>query len=133
MSVYVDKASNPLGRMKMCHMMADTLDELHAMADKIGMKRKWFQNNSDHPHYDLSLSKRALAIQNGAMEIDSRQLVDLVRKWRDWRTFAKLMIPYCKRCGNLVKQEEFGFSCSICQSLLFGDAVEWKAPKESQS
>lgn len=82
MPVYVDKASNPLGRMKMCHMMADTLDELHAMADKIGMKRAWFQNNPDHPHYDLSQTKRQLAIQSGAIEIDNYQLVELVRKWR---------------------------------------------------
>jgi hypothetical protein len=85
MSVYVDQASNPLGRMKMCHMMADTLEELHAMADKLGMKREWFQNDSDHPHYDLSQSKRQLAIQFGAVEVDSRQLVELVRKWRKSR------------------------------------------------
>ena len=85
MSVYVDKASNPLGRMKMCHMMADTLDELHAMADRVGMKREWFQNNPDHPHYDLSQSKRALVVQNGAIEIDGRQLIELIRKWRKKR------------------------------------------------
>jgi hypothetical protein len=82
MPVYVDKATNPFGRMKMCHMLADTLDELHAMADAIGMKREWFQNSKDHPHYDLSLTKRALALRHGAIEIDNRQLVTLVRKWR---------------------------------------------------
>jgi hypothetical protein len=83
MTVYVDKATNPFGRMKMCHMLADSLDELHAMADKIGMRREWFQNNPDHPHYDLSQSKRVLAIQQGALEIDTRQLVDLIRMWRN--------------------------------------------------
>lgn len=75
MSVYVDKAQNPYGRMKMCHMVADTLDELHAMAEKIGMKRTWFQDHPDHPHYDLSQSKRELAIQNGAIELERYQLV----------------------------------------------------------
>ena len=37
-------------------------------------------------------------------------------------------MPHCKRCGHIVKQEAFGFSCSTCDSLLFGDAVEWKVP-----
>ncbi len=79
MSVYVDNAINPYGRMKMCHMVADTLDELHAMADKIGMRRGWFQNHPDHPHYELSVSRRKIAIQNGAIEISSTQLVMLLR------------------------------------------------------
>jgi hypothetical protein len=69
--------------MKMCHMLADTPDELHAMADAIGLRREWFQDNKDHPHYDLSLTKRALALQNGAIEINNRQLVELLRKGRE--------------------------------------------------
>ena len=43
--VYVDDYNAPYGRMTMCHMMADTLEELHAMADKIGIARKWFQDH----------------------------------------------------------------------------------------
>jgi hypothetical protein len=82
MSVYVDGASNPYGRMKMCHMVADTLEELHAMADAIGIQRRWFQNDPDHPHYDIAQSKRALAVKHGAVEITSRQLVELIRKQR---------------------------------------------------
>jgi Zn finger protein HypA/HybF involved in hydrogenase expression len=41
-----------------------------------------------------------------------------------------IILPYCKRCGHVVKQEVFGYSCSYCKSLLFGTAVEWKKPKE---
>lgn len=82
MPVYVDKARNGYGRMLMCHMVADSLDELHAMADAIGIKRKWFQSES-HPHYDICQSKRKLAIQNGAVEVGRQELVALIRKHRD--------------------------------------------------
>lgn len=69
MSVYVDDMEAPFGRMKMCHMVADTLEELHAMADKIGVARKWFQSPTARPHYDICLAKKALALQAGAQPI----------------------------------------------------------------
>lgn len=69
MTVYVDDARIAYRRMKMCHMMADTADELHAMADRIGVARKWFQGD----HYDIALSKRRLAVAAGAVEITWRQ------------------------------------------------------------
>ena len=50
-----------------CHMTADTLEELHAMAAKIGLRRDWFQAKSSAPHYDLTASKRARALEAGAV------------------------------------------------------------------
>jgi hypothetical protein len=61
-SVYVDDMRARYGRMIMCHMLADTPAELHAMADRIGVARRWFQNKASTPHYDIALSKRALAV-----------------------------------------------------------------------
>jgi len=63
----------------MCHMVADTLIELHEMADLIGVARKWFQNHGKYPHYDICKSKRALAVTNGAVEVDRRELVRILR------------------------------------------------------
>lgn len=83
MSVYVDQPRFPYGRMIMCHMIADTLSELHAMADKIGIQRRWFQRNSRVPHYDICKSKRALAIKHGAQEVTPRELVTILRHARE--------------------------------------------------
>jgi len=78
MTVYVDNMhETPMGkygRMKMCHMIADTVEELHTMADKIGVARKWYQGppKTTRPHYDICTSKRALAVGHGAQEITMR-------------------------------------------------------------
>lgn len=74
MSVYVDDMEADFGRMKMCHMMADTTDELLTMADTIGVNRKWIQHpNTPREHFDIAKSKRALAVAAGAKEITWRE------------------------------------------------------------
>lgn len=76
MGVYVDNMRAAFGRMIMCHMIADTDDELHAMADRIGVARRWWQSpeKTSGSHYDIALSRRKLAVAHGAVEIDMRQL-----------------------------------------------------------
>lgn len=52
--VYVDNMNAPFGDMIMCHMIADSSEELLAMADKIGVKRKWLQYpGTKHEHFDI--------------------------------------------------------------------------------
>lgn len=80
MSVYVDDMRAPFGRMIMCHMAADTTAELLAMADVIGVARKWIQYpGTDKEHFDVSLGKRALAVAAGAHEVTARDLCQ--RRW----------------------------------------------------
>lgn len=78
MAVYVDDARNPLWRMLMCHMLADTEAELHAMAASIKVARKHFQRD----HYDICQAKRALAVTFGAVQITQRQAVKVRRAYR---------------------------------------------------
>lgn len=75
MTVYVDDMRAAKGRMIMCHMVADTDDELHAMAQRIGVSRVWWQSpeRTSGSHYDIALSKRGLAMRLGAVEITWRQ------------------------------------------------------------
>jgi len=85
-SVYVDKSEIRFGRMVMCHLIADTPAELHAMADGIGVARRWFQDpktmNVSTPHYDIAKSKKALAIAAGAIECERNDFIVHVRRIR---------------------------------------------------
>lgn len=87
MPVYVDDLMtcipNPNWRWsKSCHLIADTVDELHVFARRIGMKRTWFQNDSRLPHYDLNENRRRVAVKEGAIELDRREFVNKMRELR---------------------------------------------------
>lgn len=81
--VYVDDMKAKYGRMVMFHMVADTESELHAMANRIGVARRWRQKSgTPHSHYDICKAKRALAVQFGAVEIGRRELVEIIQRKR---------------------------------------------------
>ena len=68
--VYVDKSKTGYQGMVMCHMIADTHDELVSMADRIGVKRKWIQDAGTYrEHFDVCANMKQTAIKNGAKEI----------------------------------------------------------------
>lgn len=69
--------------MVMCHMVADTTDELLSMADRITLHRKWLQHGgSAEEHFDVSMGYRARAVANGAVEVSSRDIVQIIRRKR---------------------------------------------------
>ncbi len=82
--VYIDSVNLPFGRMIMCHMVADTKDELLSMADKIGVSRKWIQKEgTHHEHFDICLSKKAKAIKLGAKEITFREMANFTNQKKE--------------------------------------------------
>lgn len=99
MPVYVDDARHPLGRMIMGHMLADTLDELHAMAEAIGMRRSWYQPCS-FPHYDVSLERRARAVSLGAVSVDRRGIVAVKRRLAADPVFRAEVREACRSQGH---------------------------------
>lgn len=82
MTVYVDNMRKRYRTMIMCHMVADTVDELLAMADRIGVKRRWLQTPATRPHFDICFEKRALAVKHGAVEITMRQAAAMTSRRR---------------------------------------------------
>lgn len=84
MSVYVDDwfdYGKRIGRAGpfWSHLTADTVEELHAFAQGIGLRRAWFQNHK-LKHYDIgSWPIRQLALAHGAKEVTGRELAALHR------------------------------------------------------
>jgi hypothetical protein len=71
------------------HLIADSDDELHRFAARVGMKQAWVQTDSRRPHrshYDVTEALRRQAISIGAMPITWR---DLGRMMRDRRERAR--------------------------------------------
>lgn len=81
MAVYVGPSLYRFGRMIMCHMSANSLTELHRMANLIGIERRHFQGER-LPHYDICKSKRTLALSYGAIETDERTILRLCQGLR---------------------------------------------------
>lgn len=81
--IYVDDMQAGFRRMVMCHMIADTTEELLAMADKIGVQRKWIQcAGTCKEHFDICKSKRVLAVRNGAKEVSQVELAKIIMEKR---------------------------------------------------
>lgn len=82
MAVYVDALVErgwKLGANS--HLIADSIEELHAFAARLGLRRAWFQLRSS-PHYDLTARRHAQALALGARELGR---LEFVRKLRELR------------------------------------------------
>ncbi|OMI34445.1 DUF4031 domain-containing protein [Streptomyces sparsogenes] len=89
MTIYVDEIrdytliakARRLRHTHWSHLTADTEEELHEFAKRLGLRRSWFQKKSDRDyrwHYDIVPSKRAAAVRMGAVEIDRHGVVALM-------------------------------------------------------
>lgn len=83
MSVYVDDANISFRGMRMNHMVADTTAELLAMADEIGVARKWIQAAGTYrEHFDVCQAKRKAAIAAGAKPVTQMEIGRMLRNRR---------------------------------------------------
>lgn len=83
MSVYVDElrqysrnqiqpAARYLGT-RWAHLTADSEEELHVFARRLGLRREWFQDGGGVAHYDLVPRRYATALQLGALFVPARE------------------------------------------------------------
>lgn len=87
MAVYVDDLQVCVRSKKWpygfaCHLVADSVEELHYFAGRMRLKPAWFQDQSRLPHYDLTKNMRLLAVKFGAVEIDNKKFGEIIRKYR---------------------------------------------------
>jgi hypothetical protein len=89
MAILVDPPIWPTRGRLWCHLVSDTsYDELHEMAEQLGIPRRAFQGD----HYDLPEELREAAIELGAQPVTGRELITrlrasgLRRPHRHWRS-----------------------------------------------
>src|SRR5689334_7556032 len=84
MAIFVDDLNAEKDGKIWCHLLTDNLDdltELHDFAKSIGLKPRWMHNSS-MPHYDVTESKKALALKKGAVEITKAESVKIMQAYR---------------------------------------------------
>jgi hypothetical protein len=86
-SVYVDdwRQLATVGHMtsRWSHMTADSTEELHELAARLGIPRRAFQQKRSNPvydHYDLTEELRERAISIGAVAVSWREAAKLRRE-----------------------------------------------------
>lgn len=64
------------------HLASPDLQELHAFAARVGIKRCWYEGfRKGHPHYDITSEAKAQAcLEAGAILVTSRELIRLCFK-----------------------------------------------------
>lgn len=108
--VYVDEIMScrqtskwPYGRA--CHLVADSVEELHYFAGRMHLNPSWFQDKS-LPHYDLTAGMRTRAIRLGAHEIGRNKFVEIMHMYRsagqNEQAFLKRELRLCRRTGSWI-------------------------------
>lgn len=114
MAVYVDNAELAWRGRLWCHLVADSVDELHAFAHRLGLKREWFQDRTRYPHYDVTVKLKERALDLGAHPGNKRTIIACAKNLR-------VELLGCRRDGSAQRG-----GCDSSQALLV------KAPSDPQ-
>lgn len=118
MAVFVDNSRLPWRGQSWCHLVADSVQELHAFADQLGLKRAWFQDKTMYPHYDVTVNVRVRALQLGAQPGDKRTIISCAKRMHGELVASNL--PCLKQVSTIHGElfgASFGATSSSQQSL----------------
>ena len=93
MAVFVDNERVTWRGKLWCHLVADSLDELHAFAGALGLRRSWFQERASYPHYDVTTDVRDRALRLGALQGRKAQIIASARLLRSELRGLQSMSP----------------------------------------
>lgn len=82
MAVYVDSEGIRWRGKEWCHLVADSMEELHLFAASLGLQRRWFQDKGRYPHYDVTMAVRDRALRMGAVDADRATLIACCKRVR---------------------------------------------------
>lgn len=57
-----------------------SVENLHRMADELGLKRCWFHSSSRYPHYDMPV-KRIEELTSKCRVVSSKELLMIIKNW----------------------------------------------------
>ena len=80
MAIYVDNTCTSWRGKQWCHMLADSLTELHQFAVLLGLSRGLFHRNASYPHYDVTVLVRDRAIRYGALLSDRATIIGCAKR-----------------------------------------------------
>lgn len=86
MAIYVDNVKIKWQGREWCHLVADSLEELHGFARTLGLKRSWFQAAASYPHYDVTIEVRQKALRLGAHEGCRRKIISCAKAMKAEQT-----------------------------------------------
>lgn len=72
----------PVGTRGYCHLVGDSIQNLHLFAESIGVKRCWFHNprGKNKPHYDVKGDQVTRALNAGAEQVTSEEIVTFLKE-----------------------------------------------------
>ncbi len=77
MTIYIDPPAWPGHGRMWSHLISDvSYEELHTFAERLGVPRRAFERD----HYDVPAQRYADAVDAGAVEVSSREVVRLLHQ-----------------------------------------------------